>query len=584
MVYCGKPSRGCQMCRTRRIKCDETRPTCAQCAKSRRQCPGYKDDFDLVFRNETQATERRALGIGKKSQPKRPARQPALPIVAMGTSGGWSLTSLPGPSMEEQASCHFIANFVLLPKDGRTVGYLDYVLPLLREEGPDSHIQHAFNACSLAFMDNRRGVGNGCWSKALGEYGIALSKTNGALRDRDSQHSDVTLAAVILLGMFESISAKQLDTLSWGSHIEGAVQMVKARGKRQTRTKRGLQLFIAVRTLMSIYCLTAQQSVNSMGADWWLDNSIFSKTAATVQRLMIRTSEVRSQVMHLIGTYVWTPDNAGLMLEVIRKAQAVEQEVVAWQQSVPEDWHPRTVVTRDHGNDYDYDRDDDDDDDDVFAGHVDVYSDVWIGSVANSARAVRLILHSLIMRCVAWVCSPADYRTTPEYATAAAVSREAIAGIIASAPYFLGWHLEKKKKNTRRSGEPGPGPGPRPSASFGTFACGEEADGSGGGGAKGLAAYLLTWPLTCVMSNDHTTDAQRAWVLERLRKIGSELGIKYALAMCELRVRVPSLLIFQDALKRSQGMAAVGGSERLSHAEGIQQQWGPRSKTRADES
>lgn len=48
----------------------------------------------------------------------------------------------------------------------------------------------------------------------------------------------------------QSISAKRIDTLNWGSHVEGAVQLVKARGKRQTRTKRGLQLFIAVRTLM----------------------------------------------------------------------------------------------------------------------------------------------------------------------------------------------------------------------------------------------------------------------------------------------------------------------------------------------
>src|SRR5690625_4379608 len=86
MVYCGKPSRGCQMCRTRRIKvtwpcsiwthetcsplttqCDETKPTCNQCAKSRRICPGYKDEFDLVFRNETQATERRARKANKKA-------------------------------------------------------------------------------------------------------------------------------------------------------------------------------------------------------------------------------------------------------------------------------------------------------------------------------------------------------------------------------------------------------------------------------------------------------------------------------------------------------------------------------------
>ena len=37
---------------------------------------------------------------------------------------------------------------------------------------------------------------------------------------------------------------------AWGSHIEGAIQMVKSRGRKQLRTKNGLLLFIAVRTQM----------------------------------------------------------------------------------------------------------------------------------------------------------------------------------------------------------------------------------------------------------------------------------------------------------------------------------------------
>ena len=38
--------------------------------------------------------------------------------------------------------------------------------------------------------------------------------------------------------------------LAWGSHTEGAIQLVRARGKKQLRTKLGLLLFIAVRTQM----------------------------------------------------------------------------------------------------------------------------------------------------------------------------------------------------------------------------------------------------------------------------------------------------------------------------------------------
>ncbi|KAI0453935.1 hypothetical protein F5B21DRAFT_265709 [Xylaria acuta] len=580
MVYCGKPSRGCQMCRTRRIKCDETKPTCNQCTKSRRQCPGYKDDFDLVFRNETKATERRAKRANKKALAQKVERQDsplhdapstsAPSSASTNTPGTWAVLSVPKVSVEEQASCLFISNFVLMPKDGSTSGHLDFVLPLLKQEGPDSHIQHAFNACAMTFINNRRAVGVGCWDKALSEYSMALAMTNAALRDRESQQSDATLAAVLLLGMFENISAKQISTFNWGSHIDGAVQLVKARGKKQVKTKVGFQLFLAVRTLMSVYCLSAS-TFPTMGAEWWLDNTTFSKIAVVVQRLMIKASELRAQAIQLIDSLTKSPENIELMLEVIRKVQAVDQEVVAWQQSLPEDWHHKTVAWEDSVLSGDCATAE------VFPGRVDVYNDIWIGTVANSARAVRMILQSMSVRCAAWVCAPVDYRTTPEYATAASVCRDAITDIIASVPYFLGWHLRRKEVSHIKT-------------NFGTFACGEEDN------AKGLAGYLMTWPLTCVISQDYATDAQRAWVTGRLQKIGNELGVKYALAMCQLQMRVPSMMIRRDALMKPDHPAVDGGyvlqkvvEARLAapvsagYALNPQQQWEAVQKMRSDQ-
>ena len=36
---------GCQTCRTRRIKCDEAKPECNNCIKSRRQCGGIHPSY-----------------------------------------------------------------------------------------------------------------------------------------------------------------------------------------------------------------------------------------------------------------------------------------------------------------------------------------------------------------------------------------------------------------------------------------------------------------------------------------------------------------------------------------------------------
>src|SRR5262245_46815236 len=41
-------------------QCDEGKPVCTKCIKSKRRCLGYREEADLLFRNETQATVVRA--------------------------------------------------------------------------------------------------------------------------------------------------------------------------------------------------------------------------------------------------------------------------------------------------------------------------------------------------------------------------------------------------------------------------------------------------------------------------------------------------------------------------------------------
>lgn len=127
---------------------------------------------------------------------------------------------------------------------------MEYVVPLIKADRPAPHFRYAFEACALASLGNRVGPGNDFDKQALGQYTKALATTFAALKDPEAAKQDATLAAVLLLGLFENITARQLGLLAWGSHIEGAIQLVKARGRKQLRTKIGLMLFVAVRTQM----------------------------------------------------------------------------------------------------------------------------------------------------------------------------------------------------------------------------------------------------------------------------------------------------------------------------------------------
>jgi hypothetical protein len=104
--------------------------------------------------------------------------------------------------IDQQASCFFMANFVLLPVQDCPRGYLDFLIPLLKKEQPKSPLSLAFSAVGLACLGNRRN------SKALlttadSIYMRALNKINVALRDPVLVLEDSLLAAVLLLSLFE---------------------------------------------------------------------------------------------------------------------------------------------------------------------------------------------------------------------------------------------------------------------------------------------------------------------------------------------------------------------------------------------
>lgn len=172
-----------------------------------------------------------------------------------------SVVSTLNMPLEEQASCHFVSNWVLIPRQGSTRGFMEYLLPLLKSEKQSEHFKSAFDACAFASLGNRVGPGSDFENIALAKYTKALACTSKALRDPEMSKQDTTLAAILLLGLFENISARQLGMLAWGSHIEGAIQLVRSRGRKQLRTKVGLLLFIAVRTQMVSRCILSQTPI-----------------------------------------------------------------------------------------------------------------------------------------------------------------------------------------------------------------------------------------------------------------------------------------------------------------------------------
>lgn len=219
-----------------------------RCQKSKRVCPGYRDAFELKGRDESKSTRKKnsrqtspildrsnstfsqdshsdtcgeiinyspteyspqSLMIHRRSKSESCVQSNDFMYDFMGAGASHQVHRNHRPLLyhmttpvHQQAACYFLSNFVLMPVEGTRRGYMDCILPLLKNNQASRPLMHAFSAAALAALGTRPN------SKALIPqvdlwYVEALKEINFALKDPYAASSDSTLAAVMLLASFE---------------------------------------------------------------------------------------------------------------------------------------------------------------------------------------------------------------------------------------------------------------------------------------------------------------------------------------------------------------------------------------------
>jgi hypothetical protein len=265
-----------------------------RCQKSKRVCPGYRDFFELNHRAEMKATRKTMPRVVDKlafsfpnghelieqrstswisSSRDRLQSQSSYPLERRNQARELipttrlALTRHLSIPVDQQASCYFLSNFVLGPGNSLSSRYLDFLVPLLKNSHANSALNLTFSAVScaaLGFRQNNRNL----LPQIDAHYLKALKAINIALKDPVLMKDDATLAAIVLLSNFE-VSQPQLIRESilfltelqqivttaetnkgWAKHVDGAVALVKVRGKGQFTSPEASELFIAVRSHM----------------------------------------------------------------------------------------------------------------------------------------------------------------------------------------------------------------------------------------------------------------------------------------------------------------------------------------------
>lgn len=172
-------------------------PSCTQCIRARADCPGYRNLLDLKFRDQSEEVIRHCRA------PARKRRQDTLIATSSGDGSAVAITSIPDGALvrsvqQSVAKRYIFANYMT---GGSRCGHMNYLLPLI-EDPRNTAVNTALDAVALAALSNVR-LSPRTMLRAQQEYTAALTQTNRALMDPIMCKTDDTLAAVVLLGIYE---------------------------------------------------------------------------------------------------------------------------------------------------------------------------------------------------------------------------------------------------------------------------------------------------------------------------------------------------------------------------------------------
>lgn len=213
----------------------------------------------------------------------------------------------------------------------------------------------------------------------------------------------------------------------------------------------------------------------------------------------LNVAELRADTNATTNLGTHSPSNIEKVLKLLRRAEALDRQYLKWYKSLPDSWEPRAVSWVDvpevdiYGST-------------VFPGRVDTYEHLGIAYTHNFARSCRLFVWNTILRCVAWLCEPRDYRLSVEYTTASRISSDIVDDIVSSVPFFFSCNKDAYPAIIDTS----------------QFVCGDKTS------IKSLSGTTLMWPLFVAMCSDFATKPQRSFLRRKLEYIATTMGINQA--------------------------------------------------------
>ncbi|KAJ0422312.1 hypothetical protein BJY00DRAFT_81718 [Aspergillus carlsbadensis] len=208
-------STGCNTCRRRKVKCDETKPECLRCTNHGHKCTGYDRKRVFIHRHTETAPENHAkLAVVQKIDiPRLNINRELRAQLLM----SFIETYLPQP--------HYLCD-----STGRS---LLQTLPSLT--GGSAVLETAAISVSTAFLAKQNQ--DECllrYSSKL--YGKILKTLHGKITSGTKLGQDI-LYTTIVLQIYELVNCAPLGFMAWVAHVQGAIAISSVQGEETAAEK-----------------------------------------------------------------------------------------------------------------------------------------------------------------------------------------------------------------------------------------------------------------------------------------------------------------------------------------------------------
>ncbi|KAH8911150.1 hypothetical protein BR93DRAFT_322407 [Coniochaeta sp. PMI_546] len=414
-----RTSRGCLRCRQRRVRCDETRPTCRRCIGRNEVCVGYREEADLIFRHQTaqvvaKATTAQAKQISGPEEP-RPSEPESLSSGSRTLVRSVSLDSLSLDSaittstipklgeqpahqqlsvgsdeslqVQDQAVCKFFEKYIMYPGESSKSGFLEHLPCLFAEVNVEGRyaLRWAVQAAALADGSREYSTGAGLAQQALDCYGKALAALRQSLSEKGKVPDDYDLMTIVILDFFEALF---LPDARRGAHVQGIAHVLRLRGT-QFNDPRGWSLFRLAHHQMQKQRL-AFRLAPMKESEPLLDRLSADMDYLHLEKDVLQISTVCERARKLVEDLTDTDMSVRQVVDIVHEMQALDQAAVSWRQGAQ--WAFTTLLKAELTGSRLVAAD--------FPDPVQIHPDIWSAYEWNYHRAARITLHEQLLTCL----------------------------------------------------------------------------------------------------------------------------------------------------------------------------------------